>query len=668
MPLSTSSTLLCSIVIIYIHLLQFLTPTTPQSPDFRYNCSSNGNSTTTNITSAYRANLNSLLSSLSSNNQTTIINNHGFYTSSLGDYPNTVNLISLCRGDIDPENCQSCVKKSTAKIVEVCPQEMEAVIWFDVCMLRYSNRFIFGIMEIHPTSIGFLRRNVSDVDEFYKRLGTLLSGLRSRAASGGSDRKFAADSAVSDLNTIYALVQCTPDLEELDCSECLEYVASAVPNCCYGREGIKIFTPSCNLRVEPYRFFAVDPQLAPPPVLDEPSVKGNKSRSDRTIIIIVVAVVIAVMLGVTIWSFFRNIKKPKEIPETVQEISAETIVFDFGTIRDATSNFSDENKLGQGGFGVVYKGKLSSGQLVAVKRLSRNSGQGDIEFKNEVVLVAKLQHRNLVRLLGYCLEGSERLLVYEFVPNGSLDHFIFDPIRRVVLDWDRRHKIIGGIARGLLYLHEDSRLRIVHRDLKASNILLDAEMNPKISDFGMARLFALDQTQSNTSRIVGTYGYMAPEYAFRGQVSVKSDVFSFGVLVLEIISGLKNNSFGHDEDNIESLLSHAWKNWNEGTSSNLVDPILLTSDSSRTETMRCIQIGLLCVQENVAERPTMASVVLMLNSLSLTTLPPPSHPAFVLMQTSSPGSDTNSGRLRSRRSNYVQESADDASITSPYPR
>ncbi|KAK2980467.1 hypothetical protein RJ640_015990 [Escallonia rubra] len=247
-------------------------------------------------------------------------------------------------------------------------------------------------------------------------------------------------------------------------------------------------------------------------------------------------------------------------------------------------------------------GSLQNGQEIAVKRLSRDSGQGDLEFKNEVLLVAKLQHRNLVRLL--------------------------DPTKRGQLDWDRRYKIIGGVARGLLYLHEDSRLRIIHRDLKASNVLLDKEMNPKIADFGMARLFELDETQGDTNRIVGTYGYMAPEYVMHGQFSVKSDVFSFGVLVLEIVSGQKNSCFRIGE-NVEDLLSYAWKYWREGTDSNLIDPVLRANSGSIRDIKRCIHIGLLCVQENVASRPTMASVVLMLNSFSIT-LSLPSEPAFFM--------------------------------------
>ncbi|KAJ4977040.1 hypothetical protein NE237_002146 [Protea cynaroides] len=305
--------------------------------------------------------------------------------------------------------------------------------------------------------------------------------------------------------------------------------------------------------------------------------------------------------------------------------NAESLQFDFSMVLAATNNFADVNKIGEGGFGSVYVGKLLNGQEIAVKRLSKNSGQGAAEFKNEVMLVAKLQHRNLVRLLGFCLEGEEKILIYEFEPNKSLDYFLFDPKKSLLLDWPVRYNIIGGIARGLLYLHEDSRLRIIHRDLKASNILLDGDMNPKISDFGLARSFDVDQNQASTDRIVGTYGYMSPEYAMRGEFSIKSDVFSFGVLVLEIVSGKKNSSF-YRADYVDNLMSYAWRHWNKGTTYELIDAIL-KENCSRSEMMRCIHIGLLCVQEDVANRPTMANIVLMLNSYSVPLL---SQPAFYL--------------------------------------
>ncbi|MQL69215.1 hypothetical protein Taro_001515, partial [Colocasia esculenta] len=304
-------------------------------------------------------------------------------------------------------------------------------------------------------------------------------------------------------------------------------------------------------------------------------------------------------------------------------------LFDFSTIAAATDDFSAKNKLGEGGFGPVFMGRMGDGKEVAVKRLARNSVQGVDEFKNEVVLIAKLQHRNLVRLLGCCIQWQERMLVYEYMPNRSLDAFLFDKTKGPLLDWKKRHQIINGIARGLLYLHQDSRFRIIHRDLKASNILLDEDMNPKISDFGMARIFGGDDNEVNTKRVVGTYGYMSPEYAMDGVFSVKSDVFSFGVLVLEIVSGKKNRGIYLSDPNL-NLLGYAWSLWREGGGLELVDPSM-EHNFPMAEVLKCIKIGLLCVQERPEDRPTMASVVLMLGS-DTASLPQPKQPGFVAMR------------------------------------
>lgn len=300
--------------------------------------------------------------------------------------------------------------------------------------------------------------------------------------------------------------------------------------------------------------------------------------------------------------------------------------FDFSTIAAATDHFCDRNKLGEGGFGPVYKGKLQKDQEIAVKRLAKTSQQGVTEFKNEVILIAKLQHRNLVRLLGCCVQGEERMLIYEYMLNKSLDVFLFDKEKAALLDWKTRYQIITGITHGLLYLHHDSRLRIIHRDLKASNILLDENMSPKISDFGMARIFGGDETDINTRKVVGTYGYMSPEYALDGNFSMKSDVFSYGVLVLEIVSGKKNRGVYVHSPHL-NLVAHAWSLWNERKFEDLVDESISQS-VVLSEALKCMKIGLLCVQEHAADRPLMSTVIQMFGS-DISALPEPKKPGFV---------------------------------------
>ncbi|XP_065878357.1 receptor-like serine/threonine-protein kinase SD1-7 [Euphorbia lathyris] len=308
-----------------------------------------------------------------------------------------------------------------------------------------------------------------------------------------------------------------------------------------------------------------------------------------------------------------------------EEKNTKLVLFSFKSILAATNNFSEANKLGEGGFGPVYKGTLPGDVEVAIKRLSKKSGQGIEEFMNELKLIANLQHKYLVRLLGSCVEREEKMLIYEYMPNRSLDIFLFDQSKKARLAWDRRFKIIEGVAQGLLYMHKFSRLKVIHRDLKASNVLLDEDLSPKISDFGMARIFGIHQTEANTNRVMGTYGYMSPEYAFSGQFSEKSDVFSFGVLLLEIVTGKRNTSF-HRSGLSLTLLSWVWELWKEGKQADLIDASVKETCCLK-ETVNCISVGLLCVQEDPIDRPTMSLVVTMLTA-DTQTLPSPKQPAF----------------------------------------
>ncbi|KAI5331020.1 hypothetical protein L3X38_021146 [Prunus dulcis] len=370
--------------------------------------------------------------------------------------------------------------------------------------------------------------------------------------------------------------------------------------------------------------------------------KGFLKRRGLLAIAIVAVLLAFVLIIVFVYWWLKRKRTIKDFVEAdeLEETRRhpELQFFHLSAIIVATGNFSPVNELGQGGFGTVYMGLLANDQKIAVKRLSKTSGQGIEEFKNEVALIARLQHRNLVKLLGCCIKGEERMLVLEYLPNKSLDSFLFakyldvDHTRRSLLDWKKRFEIINGVARGILYLHQDSRLRIIHRDLKTSNVLLDAEMNPKISDFGTARIFHGDQLQDKTDRVVGTYGYMSPEYAVFGRYSTKSDVFSFGIILLEIVSGRKNNG-SYQEEHSMNLIGHVWQLWREDRALEIVDSSLESYHSD--EVLRCIQVGLLCVQEDSEDRPTMSAVVFMLSGEA--SLPSPQQPAFVFRKSSCGG-------------------------------
>ncbi|KAD2805053.1 hypothetical protein E3N88_38430 [Mikania micrantha] len=341
---------------------------------------------------------------------------------------------------------------------------------------------------------------------------------------------------------------------------------------------------------------------------------SNFRRKKRAVMVVTLSTAAVLTLLGLILAFYTKRKWKKrsdaeiEGNSTNQMRSAEVPLFSLSKISRATNDFSIDNKLGEGGFGPVYKGVLEEGQEIAVKRLSKSSRQGLDEFKNEVICIAKLQLRNLVKLIGYCIQGDEKM--------------------KSLLDWPQRFQIIQGIARGVLYLHQDSRLKVVHRDLKAGNILLDHQMFPKIADFGLARMFKENESEANTKRVVGTLGYISPEYAVNGLFSLKSDIFSFGVLVLEIVSGKKNRGFVH-EDHEDNLLGHAWRLFKKGKSLDLIDECLHVSYSA-CEVSRSIHVGLLCVQQRVEDRPSTPNVVGMLGGEG--SLPSPKKPAFYIQE------------------------------------
>jgi len=301
--------------------------------------------------------------------------------------------------------------------------------------------------------------------------------------------------------------------------------------------------------------------------------------------------------------------------EEKDALFTERPLFTMKELKDATNNFHDDNKLGKGAFGFVYKGTTHDGKQMAVKQLSSTSDQGIKEFKNEKLL-AKIQHRNIVNLLGCCKKGSQMFVVYEYLRNGSLDKFLSDAEKRKYLDWQKRYNIILGIASALRYLHEDSPLRIVHRDIKASNILLDEKLNPKIADFGTAKVFPEDETHVSTG-VVGTRGYMAPEYLGGEQLSVNVDVYSFGIVLLELVTEKKISS----EKGM--LLRWVWSSYKRKKIESTIDPAIIET-SDKEKALRCIHVGLLCTQADALRRPLMSEVTTMLSTS--VTLPVPTTP------------------------------------------
>ncbi|WJX30580.1 hypothetical protein P8452_19102 [Trifolium repens] len=569
----------------FLSFMTLLTKSVAQSPNYvGDDCK---NSTQQSLTSTYKSNLNKVLSLLSSD----AIVSKGYNHTSIGD--NTVDgVYGLydCRGDVVGSFCQFCVSTAASDILQHCPNRASATIWYNFCILRYSNRNFFGKLTTDPSWNKSGSEKINNPQELDKAEDNMQSLIKE--ATLDTKKLFAmSEFNLSTNKKRYGLVQCSRDLNDKQCNQCLEDLLDKVPKCCGTNIGWQVVAPSCLIKYDDVMFYQLISQTSTP----LPVGQGGSNKSNTLIIIIVIVLVVAVALMSCCIYFIwrRNHSNQDELQsETIpislhnrkenESLNHELPIIPLTWIKRSTNNFSELCKLGEGGFGPVYKGNLLDGTEVAIKRLSITSGQD------------------------FHLFGT-------------------DDGKRELLDWKLRLNIINGIAKGLLYLHEDSRLRVIHRDLKASNVLLDQEMNPKISDFGLARAFEKDQCQENTRRVVGTYGYMSPEYAMEGLYSVKSDVFSFGVLLLEIICGKRNSGFYLGEHG-QSLLIYSWNLWYEGKSLELLDPILKKTYIAN-EVVRCIHIGLLCVQEDAIDRPTMSNVVVMLASDTMA-LPNPNNPAF----------------------------------------
>ncbi|ONM57999.1 cysteine-rich receptor-like protein kinase 19 [Zea mays] len=666
-----------------------------------YSC----NGTTGNFTaaSAFGANLARLVAALPANASSSP---SLFASAAVGAAPDTAYGLALCRGDVtDAGVCSACLADAFGRLRRLCGADRDATFYADLCTARYSggdflarpddNSPVINALDVNgSTYYGWDARNATSRTLFLSLVGTLFGEMAMYAAYNSSAARMFASAAMyvnPQLPTVYGFVQCTPDLSRAQCWDCFQVLQDQNRRWYDGREGGRILGVRCSFRYEAYHFFGGMPEVRiglkgdPSSPAAETEIHGSNHRVVLIVAVIVSITAFSAMMAAGLVIIRARRRKGAEKKRKLQleaqsrnssttedalklwrieESSSEFTLYDFAELAAATGGFSDENLLGRGGFGPVYKGKLPDGAEIAVKRLAAHSGQGLEEFKNEIQLIAKLQHTNLVRLVGCCVQEEEKLLVYEYMPNRSLNCFIFDQQRGPLLDWEKRRRIIEGVAQGLLYLHKHSRVRIIHRDLKASNILLDKDLNPKISDFGMARIFGSNMTEANTNRVVGTYGYMAPEYASEGIFSVKSDVYSFGVLLLEIVSG-KRNTGHHNYGDFVNLLGYAWQLWRDGRVFELIDPTLGERGDVAT-IVRCVKVALLCVQESATDRPTMADVTAMLatagDAASAGPLPDPKRPPhFSLRVATTSGSDDDCG---SRTRFTTSCSTNDLTITS----
>ncbi|KAG7980124.1 hypothetical protein I3843_05G166000 [Carya illinoinensis] len=546
----------------------------------------------------------------------------GFGVAITGSGPDSNFGLAQCYGDLSLLDCVLCYAEARTVLPQCFPYN-GGRIYLDGCFMRSENYSFFeeykgpsdravcgNTTRKNPTFGESVRRAVMDTVE------------AAPSHKGYARAQVGVPGTVNE--SAYVLADCWRTLNASSCRACLDNASASILECLPRSEGRALNT-GCFMRYSDRDFLNKE--------------VGNGNSRGTTIVIVVsvissvVVLVVGITIGIYIWKH-RYIQKKRrgsnDAEKLVKVLNDSSLNFKYSTVEKATGAFDNANKLGQGGFGTVYKGILPDGREIAVKRLFFNNRHRAADFYNEVNMISTVEHKNLVRLLGCSCSGPESLLIYEFMPNKSLDQFIFDTNRGKVLNWEKRHEIIAGTTEGLVYLHENANIRIIHRDIKASNILLDLRLRAKIADFGLARSFQEDKSHISTA-IAGTLGYMAPEYLAHGQLTEKADVYSFGVLVLEIVTGKQNNRSKNLEYS-DSLVTITWKHFQSGTVERLYDPNLMLhnhhNSNIKNEVLRVVHIGLLCTQEIQSLRPTMSKVLQMLTKED-EHLPAPTNPPFM---------------------------------------
>ncbi|XP_023545817.1 cysteine-rich receptor-like protein kinase 2 [Cucurbita pepo subsp. pepo] len=544
----------------------------------------------------------------------------GFGVARVGKGPDANYGLAQCYGDLSLMDCVLCYAEARTVLPQCFPFN-GGRIFLDGCFMRAENYSFYEEFS-GPLDRAVCGNNSITNSVYGQSTRQAVARAVETAPNNGGYARIQVALPGTPNASVYLLAQCWRNLNRSSCTSCLQNASASILKC-LPRSEARALNTGCFMRYSNVDFLNAEAQA---------------TRSRGTIVAIVVSLVssvavlvVGVLIGIYIWNnrYVNNKRRgSNDVNKMAKTLNNSSLNFKYSTLEKATGSFAEANKLGQGGFGTVYKGVLSDGREIAVKRLFFNNKHRAADFYNEVNIISSVEHKNLVRLLGCSCSGPESLLVYEFLANRSLDRFIFDGERGKSLNWEKRFEIIVGTVEGLAYLHENSKNKIIHRDIKASNILLDSRLRAKIADFGLARSFEEDVSHISTA-IAGTLGYLAPEYLAHGQLTEKADVYSFGVVLLETVTG-RQNSRSKASDYLESIVLIAWKHFQAGTMERIYDPNLMVEGdgSMKEEILRVVQIGLLCTQESASLRPTMSKVLQMLMKKE-EKLPAPTNPPFM---------------------------------------
>ncbi|XBI77653.1 hypothetical protein VPH35_070719 [Triticum aestivum] len=567
-----------------------------------------------------------------------------FASGAHGAAPDTAWALVLCRGDVSAPDCYDCVSTAIRDAATACNRSMDVAFYYSPCYVRLSDVHDFLDPTGNSGEVDLLTGAdiiSTDVHAYQQAVTGFLTATVQYAVDNSS-RLFATGHWVGPDRNMYSAAQCAPDLSPAQCRNCLQRLVgkwwTTFPH--LDLEGASIAGPRCTLRYQVSPFYIGSAMLqqtkqaaepAPAPAATATPTRGSKSAVMKIMLIAAAATLLFPCIYMLTWHrkgrrlWFILCNKSSRNNEN----NYEAMIASYGSLAPKRYMYSDvmkitfsrSNELGKGGYGVVFKGRLHDGRLVAVKFLHDSKGNRS-EFVNEVMSIGRTSHVNVVTLFGFCLEGSKRALIYEYMSNSSLDKFIYSENPKEVLGWERLYEIALGIAHGLQYLHYSCNTRIIHFDIKPQNILLDSDFSPKIADFGLAKLCHMKESKvSMTGGARGTIGFIAPEVHSRtfGVVSTKSDVYSYGMMLLEMVGGRRNVKSIVEKSSEKYFPDWIYDHFSQDEGLQACDVTSETTEIARKMTL----IGMWCIQVLPMYRPTITRVLEMFErSLDELEMPP----------------------------------------------